>query len=406
MNRKPAPRRTWRRRLLLSCLVAGALFGALAIFARQRLPLGSDSAREYLQLLKRDLPASRAVADIPANTWVKLHQPWELDWRRQSHAGAAYDSARGLLLMFGSNTHGLNWDNEVHVFDPDARRWQSPYPASSPDSYRLDEKDRAIAGDDELRPWAMHTYDTVVYDAGRDALVVLARPDHNPKRKEFRGRARHLSWRYDLQSGSWDTLDENVPDHTPRFFAMSAAYDSQRDTLVVYGGGVWEMGPARDAWQRASPEFHHHIHHSLEYDPVRGLFAVFGDHRKTTKVWIYRPGPRAGDPGSWEEREPGGDVPPASQTLPVAYDPTQQLFLLCVDRVAPRGPGSGVADTYVYDVDSNRYRRLPMASVERLDMNYDMIYDSRRGVFLLVTGDWRTPPTVWALRLNARLLRD
>lgn len=406
MKTMPAPRGTWRRRLLWSCLVAGLLFGALGLIARHRLPLGGDAAREYAQMLERDLPAGRAVDDIPPNTWVKLHQPWRLAWRRQSHAGAAYDSKRGFLLLFGSNTHGLDWDNEVHVFDPDARRWHSPYPASSPDSYRLDEQDRAIAGEDELRPWAMHTYDTVVYDAGRDALVVLARPDHNPKTKEFRGRARHLSWRYDLESGTWDTLDTNEPGRTPRFFAMAAAYDGQRDTLVVYGGGLWEMGPARDGWQLASRESHHRMHHTLEYDSVRGLFAVFGDYRKTNKVWIYRPGPRAGDPGRWEEREPGGDVPPPSQTLPVAYDPGHQSFLLCVDRASPQADGSDVADTYLYDVDENRYRRLPMASVERLGMNYDMVFDTRRGVFLLVTGDWRTPPIVWALRLNPRLLRD
>jgi len=390
----------------LSCVVAGVLFGGAALLVRHTLPLDGEAAREYLQMLKRDLPASRAVDDIPPNTWVKLYQPWRLDWRRQSHAGAAYDSKRGLLLLFGSDTHGLDWDNRIHIFDPDARAWHSPYAASSPETYRLDEEGRAIAGEDELRPWAMHTYDTVVYDPGRDALVVLARPDHNPKMKEFRGRARHLSWRYDLESGTWDTLDTNASGHTPRFFAASAGYDSQRDTLVVYGGGLWEMGPARDGWQLASPESHHDIHHSLEYDSVRGLFAVFGEHRKTNKVWLYQPGPRAGDPGVWQEREPGGELPPPSQTLPVAYDSQHQLFLLCVDRVAPRGHGSGLADTYVYDVDANRYRRLPMGAVERLGMNYDMVYDSRRGVFLLVTGDWRTPPIVWALRLNPRLLRD
>lgn len=402
MTRSAAPRRHLRRRLLLACVIGGLVFGGLALVARRTLPLDSGPLHDYAQLLQRDLPAGRAVDDIPPNTWVKLHQPWRLPWRRQSHAGAAYDGKRGVLLVFGSNTHGMNWDNEVHVFDPDARRWHSPYPASSPDSYRLDTQGVAIAGDDELRPWAMHTYDTVVYDAGRDALVVLARPDHNPKRKEFRA-ARHLSWRYDLDAGTWETLDTNEPGRTPRFFGMSAAYDSQRDTLVVYGGGIWEMGPARDGWTRASPEFHHKLHHSLEYDSVRGLFAVFGDYRKTNKVWLYQPGPRAGDPGIWQMREPTGDLPPPGQTLPVAYDPEHQVFLLCVDRAAD---GGGVADTYVYDVDANRYRRLPMGTIERLDMNYNMVFDSRRGVFLLVTGDWRTPPIVWALRLNPRLLRD
>jgi hypothetical protein len=41
-----------------------------------------------------------------------------------------------------------------------------------------------------------------------------------------------------------------------------------------------------------------------------------------------------------------------------------------------------------------------------LGMNYNLVYDSRRKVFLLVTGGWQTPPVVWVLRLNPDLLPD
>jgi hypothetical protein len=380
--------------LLLLLLAAG--LAALSFVALRKL--GWQELRVYAQ---RDLPAGRPLDDIPANTWVKLHQPWAADWRRQGHAGAAYDSRRGRLMIFGSDTHGTNWDNRVHIFDPDHRLWESPYLESPPDSYAADRQGRAVAGEDGSRPWAMHTYDTVVYDAGQDALVAAARPEHNPMRRKVSEARDHPAWRYDIASGAWQPLD-NGGQPTPSFFATSAAYDPHRDTLVVYAKGIWEMGPARDVWRKTSGERHHEIHHSLEYDARRRLFAVFGDYRNSNAVWLYRPGWRPGQAGVWEERRPGGEAPPPSQSFPVAYDADHGLFLLVVDDA--KGAAGRRARSYVYDVDANRYARLPHADMPALGMNYNLVYDSRRKVFLLVTGGWQTPPVVWVLRLNPDLL--
>ena len=60
--------------------------------------------------------------------------------------------------------------------------------------------------------------------------------------------------------------------------------------------------------------------------------------------------------------------------------------------------------TCVYDPETNRQTRLPDAKIPPLEepynMNFNMVYDARHGVFLLVTGSWRAPPVVWALRLD------
>lgn len=405
MNRKSVrgtTRHTLRWLGVLLVIAGVVAAGTGYVLTRRVLPAQPGALAAYGTLLTRELAADRALDDIPANTWVKIHQPWRADWRRQAHGGAAYDSKRGQLLLFGSDTHGLNWDNRLHVFDPAQRAWSSPYPESAPDSYRVDEQGRAIAGDEAPRPWAMHTYDSVIYDAGRDALVVAARPPHNPKLEEFGERARHLSWSWDLARGQWGFLEQEEAPRSPRFFATAAAYDPLRDTLIVYGDGIWEMGPARRQWVQASAEHHHGIHFSVEFDPVRNQLAVFGDYRNTNHVWLYRPGPGPGDAGAWEERLPVGDAPPPGQTLPVAYDLKHHVYLLIVDR-AERAAG---ADTWLYDPDANRYRRLPLAATGRLGMHYNLVYDALRDVFLLVTGDWRTPPVVWALRLSPRLLRE
>lgn len=394
-----------KTRLTLRILIGLALFLLLAI-ALTAFVLeirGEIGWRDLPFHAEAESPHGKAFDDIPANTWVKLHQPWTSDWRRQGHAGAAYDSRRGRLMIFGSDTHDTNWDNQVHIFDPDRRVWESPYPESSPDSYGADSKGRAVAGKEGAVPWAMHTYDTVIYDAGQDALVVAARPEHNPMRRKVPEAREHPAWRYDIERNAWQPMaNGDIP--TPSFFASSAAYDPHRDTLVVYAGGIWEMGPARDAWRKASSEHHHSIHHSLEYDSRRRLFAVFGDYKNTNAVWLYTPGLQAGDPGHWEERSPQGDLPPPSQSFPVAFDSGRGLFLLVVNETG--GKNASQAQTYIYDVDANRYTRLPFAELQTVGMNYNMVYDSRRKVFLLVTGDWSIPPTVWVLRLNPDLLRD
>jgi len=57
------------------------------------------------------------------NLWVKLSNGNDSGWHRQEHAGAAYDSKRGVILIFGSDTHGIDWDNEIHEFDPVTEKW-------------------------------------------------------------------------------------------------------------------------------------------------------------------------------------------------------------------------------------------------------------------------------------------
>lgn len=82
------------------------------------------------------------------------------------------------LLIFGSDTHGENWDNSVHEFSPRARRWETHQTAAQPDTYRINADGVPIAGTEILMPWAMHTYDAIAYHPGLDALVVTSTTEH------------------------------------------------------------------------------------------------------------------------------------------------------------------------------------------------------------------------------------
>ena len=354
------------------------------------------------------------LLSLTTNRWVKLHEPRMKDWSRQAHAGMAYDSKRGTLLIFGSNTHGLDWDNTVHEFDPVAERWVTHYGEAPPASYRADDKGRAIAGEQTYVPWAMHTFGGIAYDPQRDGLIVAARPEHNPIGKKTPAAKIHPSWFYSQTRREWQMLPDS-DQAAPKFFGAVAAYDERRGVAVAYRWGGWELishgGAANDpgaAWVKVSRENHHQMHHSMVYDSRRGNFAVFGDYRNTNDVWIYMPGARPGEEGHWEKRSPGGDACPRAQHFPVAFDREQGVFLLVPGNtefeVLPNGRERALRaksnSTFVYDPDTNRYLRLPDADMPALGMNFMMAYDPRHKVFLLVTGGPSEAPTVWALKLD------
>lgn len=349
------------------------------------------------------------LLELKPNVWTLLAQPAKASWRRQAHAGIAYDSKRGTLLVFGSNTHGLDWDNAVHEFDPVTQRWETHYAPAPKTSYRADAAGRAIAGTDRLLPWAMHTYDNIVYDPKLDAVIVSARPEHNPIRKTLAAAKIHPTWIYELSTRQW-RIFENRGESYPNFFAAASAYDAGRDVIVAYKWGIWEIGPDRDVWKRATREHHHQIHHTMEYDVRHRKLVVFGDYHNRSDVWVYTPGARAGDTGSWEKKTPTGDACPPGQHFPVAYDTEHGVFLLVVDNTAytaedARGRRKKMADarsssSFVYDLGSNRCTRLPATELLPLGMNYMMVYDRRHKAFLLVTGDHVKPAAVWALRLD------
>ena len=342
---------------------------------------------------------------LKANLWLKLHDPAFFSgnvFTRQGHAGAAYDSKRGTILIFGSDTHGQNWDNQVHEFDPVQEKWTTHYPLAGKETYRADAKGRATAGKDRLLPWAMHTYDTVTYDPLLDALIVSATPDHNPMMGAVSGVKIHPTWIYLIASRQWRIFENNGKPY-PNLFAAATVYDPVRQAIIGYhGGGVWEVGPERDEWKLADRVSHHGIHHNMEYDSINKKFAVFGEYRNMNDIWLYTPGVSPGLAGSWEKRIPKGDIPPKSQSFPVAFDDARGIFLMVVDnpQSSTNQPTKArSSSTFTYDPKTNTSSRLPLGDMPHLGMNYMMVFDKKHSVFLLVTGDWQTPTTVWALRL-------
>lgn len=393
--------------LAVICLILFATVGLIAIKRTSSFSSTEESRHTETRADKRN----PRLLGLSPNVWVKIKEARGLHWHRQAHAGIAYDSKRGTLLIFGSDTHGLNWDNEVHEFDPATEKWTTHYQRAPKETYRADPAGRAIAGSTRLLPWAMHTFDNIVYDPKLDAIVVTALPGHNPIRKKISNAKIHPTWIYDLKTHKWRIFSENSDKPSPTFFAAASAYDPNRDVVVAYKKtGVWEMGRDRTEWKKATGERHHEIHFMMDYDTKHHKLAVFGDYHNTNIVWLYTPGPEAGSNGTFEKKVPVGDSCPADQHFPVAFDDDNSVFLLVPDNTRfvkeksgwnrPLPPQS--SSTFVYDLETNRYTKIPGADMPPLKMNYMMVYDKFHKVFLLVTGDHSKPVTVWALKLDLK----
>jgi hypothetical protein len=387
------------------------LFAISAVYSS--LAYSSDSEKPFPDAVEgnKKPKLNFKLLHLKPNVWIKLTQGNDGGWHRQEHAGLAHDSKRGTLLIFGSDTHGIDWDNEIHEFDPVTERWTTHYKRSGKETYRADKAGNAIAGTDRTLPWAMHTFNNVIYDPELDAVVVTGVPQHNPMFGKVQNVKMHPTWLYDLKTRAW-RIFYNSGKESPHFFASASVYDPDRRVIVAYKKeGVWEIGPERKEWKKATAESHHEIHFMMAYDTRHRKIAVFGDYQPSNDVWIYTPGSRPGDEGRWEKKVPAGDECPKGRHFPVAFDTDNGVFLLVPDYwhyVQDAGNNKIVrtkSSTFVYDPEDNRYYKLPQADMEPLGMNYMMAYDEFHHVFLLVTGDSESPPTVWALKLDTKALR-
>lgn len=377
-----------RRYLLLGSAVV-ILLAAGAIFW----------SAKRAQDLPPELENALQLRNLPPNRWVKYFESRPGTWSRQGHAGMAFDTRRGSLLIFGSNTHGEDWDNAVHEFQPRLKRWETHYAPVGPESYRVDEAGRPIAGASALLPWAMHTYDAIAYHPGLDALIVASTTEHNPKERSVSGITQQPTWIYDLSSRRWTPLPNNGKP-SPSFFGGALVYDERRNVLVGYRGGIWELDVAAGEWRKAAGG-HHQLHHTMVYDRRRGTLFVFGDYQPTNLIWSYQPGAAAGEGGTWTKHQPTGDPCPPYTTVPVTYDSAQDIFVLVVDNLEPGSSPqrrATSASTYLYDPDANAYTRLPEADMTPVGMNYMMAWDGNDKVAFLVTGGPGGEVTVWAMR--------
>ena len=340
--------------------------------------------------------SARAAETSASNRWIKLHEQQPTDvvrFRRQAHGGSCFDSKRGQLLLFGSDTHRQDWTNSPLLFDVSARQWHRTYASDEPATYAVNDNGIPVAGMEGQHPWAMHTFGAVLCDPSRDEMIVASAPKHNTDRfKELLPKISSFpTWTFQLGTGQWQPLPGKAVD----FFPYCAAFDSDRNVVLGYReDGIYELSGEPRAWKRLTKKSYlRGYHHNCDYDAQQQALVVFGTSQQKNDVEVYFPAI-----GKHQIMPTPGIRPPSDQHTPMAYHAGIGKTVVIVDR--QRDDGKTVAETWLYDLGQDAWTQLSTATLPfGCGMNYNLAYDSRHDQLLLVTGEGSQPTTVWALQI-------
>jgi len=220
--------------------------------------------------------------NVSNNTWTSLRPSNAPPGR--SNAVMAYDSALGLMVLFGGyrgsgggNGNGSGDDspfyNDTWTYNVDTNEWTNITPANSP-------------------PPMEST--SLAYDS-KSGLMVL-----------FGGFDTQETWSFDLGTATWTNLS---PATAPRLVYVHnmMAYDSEHDQMVIYGGEsadtrersneTWVYSRSENNWTRMNPQTTppRLAGLSLAYDSTNGVVVLFGGtyrgedtgDRLSEATWVY-----------------------------------------------------------------------------------------------------------------------
>lgn len=371
----------------------------------RREALGTFAGAAALMASRAGAAASLDAAALPRGEWTRVHEQSQGDavtFRRQVHGGAAFDTKRGRIILFGSDEHGEDWTNSPFFFDVATLTWRRLYPDDDPSTYRVDRFGLPVAGAQGNHPWAMHTFGTVSYHEANDAIVISIYPDHLQPGRFTNALAhvwpqvrRHPTWVLDLSTETWKPL----PGPAVHFFPYATAYDPVRRVVLGYKEeGVFELRPQPIGWNRLAGPGLLGYANSAAFDTKNDALVVYGGHTRTDDIVIYQPATRR-----HQKMPTPGTRPPKVTSRPMAFHAgigqTVMLFDSRAESGDPALPGPGHAETWLYDLGRDAWTRLSTRLPFRLGMNYNLVYDPQRALLLLVAGGPEQPTSVWGLRL-------
>jgi hypothetical protein len=275
---------------------------------------------------------------------------------RSGHA-MAYDSTRGVVVLFGGATHDVAGVTSVlgDTWEYDEAGWRQVSTTASPASR-----------------WGH----AMAYDSARELVVLFGGvPDDESGMQPFFAD----TWEYD--GADWtEVLAASAPEARAHH---AMAYDQARGDVILYAGAY--MGPYSDTWHyhaagwtQVSPPSSpgHRTSHAMVYDSAREVVVLFGgwdDSGRRADTWEY-------DAGGWTEAFPRPS-PPERYSHAMAYDSTRGVVVLFGGLPTAFGH---LADTWEYDGASWIDVSPPSSPPGRED--HAMAYDSARGAVVLFGG--------------------
>jgi len=331
---------------------------------------------------------------LPKGQWLKIHQQRADDrvhFVRQAHAGSAYDQLRSRLMLFGSNTHGTDWNNTIYSFDLNTLQWIEAYPADLPETYTVNAAGIPVAGEKQNHPWAMHTFAAIVFDALRNKLFVASYPEHMRPEKYGQRLAskwklikKHPTWQYDILNRQWQALEGK----SILFFPYAIAYNSDTGSITGFRpNGVFEWNEGL-GWKKVARKSIDQYHTNAVYDSVNDVFILYGGNKMNNTVHTYAVGDKA-----TKEMLTKNLRPPVGQSVPMAFHKGIAKAVALID-------GDELAQTWLYDYALDQWQKVEGADFPyKIGMNYSMEYDVKHRLIVLVSSPKNQQTAVWVLKL-------
>lgn len=313
------------------------------------------------------------------NGSTKYNDTWEWDgtkWTRLSpmngtsyeypqaktHYAAAYDEYRKVLILHGGMTASATVSNQTWEWN--GYSWKRLYPSTSP--YRYGH--------------------TLVYDSSSQKLLMFGGRDDTSTYK---------SDVYEWSGTNW-VLRTPLSGSIHARMYHSAAYDSARNKMIIYGGQVssgtkvqylheWDNATRTWVWQANwGPEAR--IHAGMVYDPVKNRTILFGgkggDDYAFGNTWEYRGDTRnwynvVSNPWTWGDNYPGPGCPSSESNCwenssGIEYPVPRYDHIMVYDPVMKKTVVSGgmvfqdwtegyyfvAPDSWTYDSSTTSWQRL------------------------------------------------
>ena len=382
----------------LKIIMVAVLFEFAAFGFSGAIAVGQSKSPKY------ELDAR--LLNLPKEKWIRIHQQSFSDpvwFKRQAHGGSTFDTRRGRLVLFGSDTHGKSWVNTPLFFNLNTLEWHRLYRSDPLSSYRVTANGLPVAGAQGDHPWAMHTFGAVTYDPNADAVVVASYPAHmvpgrftNALAKIWSQVKTHPTWILELQKGRWRPLAAR-PVH---FFPYATAFDTRRGVVLGYrSDGVYELSLARGIWERISKGGLFGWGNNVVFDSKNNVLVAYGSHKRGNELVVFdtitgrhrimlTPGPR----------------PPGGIYVPMAFHTGTGKTVVIIDRHSKNNDVDARvtwAETWLYDYARDAWARLKKADLSfNVRMNYNLEFDPQHQLLILVATPLDHPlPAVFVLSL-------
>lgn len=285
---------------------------------------------------------------VLSSAWPALAQPYawtEVSLVARSQHAIAYDSARGVTVLFGGGA--------PHAPRNDTWEWDGTL-------WRL----RATDGPSPRNAFAL------AYDSARGVTVLYGGWDG----------ARNYEDTWEWDGRAWALRATTGPGKRS---GHALSYDAARGVTVLFGGArdaetwewngtLWRLGAVSGPVPRG--------HHSMAYDSLRGVTVLFGGSFHDGKQWNFYKDTWEWDGDAWTFRTDSG--PSARRGHTMSYDAARGVAVLFGGSLSSRS-GDFNGETWEWD-GTTWTRRITTGPSPRY--LHAMAYDRARAVAVLWGG--------------------